>query len=469
MADDLLCTTCCVVGGGPAGIMLGYLLARAGTQVIVLEKHGDFLRDFRGDTVHPSTMEVLHEVGLLSDFLRLPHQKVYAASGKFGDFVFQGPDFRHVPAHAKFIALIPQWDFLNFLADRASRFPTFDLRMAHEAVDLIRDGDRVAGVVARKPDGNTLRIRADLVVGADGRHSVTRSAGQLSVEEAGVPIDVLWFRISRGPNDPQQVLGNVNFGKALILLDRGEYFQCGMIIRKGGFKDIRQRGLEAFRASIAQLAPYLEERTEELRDWTQVKLLTVQINRLRRWHRPGLLCIGDAAHAMSPAGGVGINLAIQDAVAAANILSDRLCKRLVSDADLAAVQRRREFPARATQAAQVMIHAAFARVMANPGPVKAPWQLRAAVRIPGVHRALGYTVGIGIRPEHVRPSEHRRVSRLIRFGVVVGRTLGRLARVTGGAHAIGRGEHAATRPVEVYRAVAQTPDIQISNVARTRR
>jgi 2-polyprenyl-6-methoxyphenol hydroxylase-like FAD-dependent oxidoreductase len=431
MAEDFLNTTCCVVGGGPAGVMLGYLLARSGIRVIVLEKHGDFFRDFRGDTVHPSTMEVLYELDLLDDFLRLPHQKVLYAGGAFGDFSFRGPDFRHVPAHSKFTALIPQWDFLNFLSERANRFPTFDLRMSHEATGLMRDGDRITGVMARGPDGIPVHISADLVVGCDGRHSVIRTAGGLPVAEFGVPIDVLWFRISRRPDDPQQVLGTVNFGKALILLDRGEYFQCGMIIRKGGFEELKQQGIEAFHASILQLAPYFGRRTDEVRDWEQVKLLTVQINRLRRWHRPGLLCIGDAAHAMSPAGGVGINLAIQDAVATGNRLARPLLRRSVSDADLAEVQMRREFPTRVTQAAQVSLHNAFARVFARPGPVKAPWQLKAAVRIPGIHLALGYAVGIGIRPEHVRDAERPRESLLCRVAVAIGNSLGRAAAVFG--------------------------------------
>ena len=277
----------------------------------------------------------------------------------------------------------------------------------------------------------SVRIRAALVVGCDGRHSVTRTMGQLELDEFGVPIDVLWFRISRRPDDPEDVLGTVNFGKALILIDRGDYFQAGLIIRKGAFDEIRQRGLEVFRAGILQLAPYFDTRVNEVQDWNQVKLLTVQINRLRKWYRPGLLCIGDAAHAMSPVGGVGINLAIQDAVAAANLLTRPLARRTVSDADLAAVQRRREFPARATQAAQVRIHNAFAPVLANSGPVRAPWQLRAAVRIPGIHRALGYAVGIGVRPEHVRGATHQLRPVLFRFAIAIGTALGTAVAVFG--------------------------------------
>ncbi len=431
MPEQTLNTTCCVVGGGPAGVMLGYLLARAGVPVTVLEKHGDFFRDFRGDTVHPSTLELLYELNLLDEFLKLPHQKVTRAGGVFGDFAFEGPDFSRVPAHCKFIALMPQWDFLNFLCQEARQFRTFDLRMRHEAIDLIRDGGRIAGVLAHGEGDTSVRIRAGLVVGCDGRHSVTRTAGQLEVDEVGVPIDVLWFRISRRPDDPQQVLGTVNFGKALILIDRGDYFQAGMIIRKDGFDEIKRRGLEAFRASILRLAPYFETRVNEVQEWDQVKLLTVQINRLRQWYRPGLLCIGDAAHSMSPAGGVGINLAIQDAVATANLLAEPLQRRTISNADLSAVQKRREFPARATQTAQVGIHAAFARVLGNPEPVRAPWQLRVAVRIPGIHRALGYAVGIGVRPEHIRGAirPHRPV--LSRLAIAIGAALGTAAAIFG--------------------------------------
>lgn len=401
MASAAVETSCCVVGGGPAGMMLGYLLARRGVEVTVLEKHEDFFRDFRGDTVHPSTLEVLRELGLLEEFLKLPHQQIKSLGVVVGDSTFEVADFRHVPGFCKFVALMPQWDFLNFLSNHAKSFPSFQLLMRHEAADLMKEGERIVGVVARN-DGRDVEVRADLVVGCDGRHSVTRRAAGLEVIEHGAPIDVLWFRISRRPSDPAQVLGNVNYGKALILIDRSDYFQAGMIIAKGSYDGIRERGLDAFRAGIRQVAPWLGERADELRDWEQIKILTVQINRLRRWHRPGLLCIGDAAHAMSPAGGVGINLAIQDAVAAANLLTASLKKRQLSGAVLAAVQRRRAFPTRVTQAIQVVAHRGIARVFEIPGPIHAPWQIRAAQRIPGIHRALGYAVGVGARPEHVR-------------------------------------------------------------------
>ena len=401
MASSGMETNCCIVGGGPAGMMLGYLLARHGVKVTVLEKHQDFFRDFRGDTVHPSTLEVLGELGLLGEFLKLPHQQVESLGVVIGNSTFEVADFRHLPTNCKFVALMPQWDFLNFLTSHAKRLTSFQLLMKHEVIDLCRDGKRIVGVVARY-DGQEVQVYADLVVGCDGRHSITRRAAGLELIEHGVPIDVLWFRISRRPGDPAQVLGNVNYGKALILIARSDYFQAGLIIPKGSYNDLQALGIDSFRAAIGQIAPWLSGRLNELHDWEQIKILTVQINRLQRWHRPGLLCIGDAAHAMSPAGGVGINLAIQDGVAAANLLARPLKEGLICEADLAAVQRRRDFPTRVTQTIQLAAHRGFARVFENTGPIHAPWQLKAAQRIPGIHRALGYAVGVGARPEHVR-------------------------------------------------------------------
>ena len=420
-------TACCVVGGGPAGVMLGYLLGRAGVEVVVLEKHGDFFRDFRGDTVHPSTLEVMHELGLLKDFLKLPHQKVTSVSARVGNYEFHAAGFSRLPTYSKFVALMPQWDFLNFLSDRAQRFAQFQLRMQYEGVDLIRDAQNVIGVEARSPEG-PVYIQADLVVACDGRHSTMRQAAGLEVQEFGVPIDVLWFRISRHANDPDQVLGNINYGKALILINRGDYFQAGLIIRKGSFDAVKAGGLDAFREVLLLIAPYLGHRVHELESWDQIKLLTVQINRLRKWYAPGLLCIGDAAHAMSPAGGVGINLAIQDAVATANILAAPLRERSVSEALLARVQRRRAFPARATQALQVTAHNQFDRLFHTNGPLKAPWQLKVIEHVPGRKYAMGYLVGVGVRPEHVAGlARPRHVWSLRKAGVTAGALLGAFA------------------------------------------
>jgi 2-polyprenyl-6-methoxyphenol hydroxylase-like FAD-dependent oxidoreductase len=399
MAIEQIQTTCCIVGSGPAGMMLGYLLARNGVAATVLEKHKDFFRDFRGDTVHPSTLEVVHELGLLKEFLQVPHQKITSVGGVLGDYSFKAADFRGVPTHCKFIALMPQWDFLDFFAEQARRFSGFQLLMQHEAVTLIRNGQQVTGVEARTPEG-TVQIRADLVVGCDGRHSTMREAAHFQTIESGVPIDVLWFRLSRQTDDPEQLLGNINYGKGLILINRGDYFQAGLIVRKGSFDEIKSSGLTALQRNLLRIAPYLGARVEELRNWDQIKLLSVQINRLRQWHQPGLLCIGDAAHAMSPVGGVGINLAIQDAVAAANLLADPLRQKRVTEPLLAKVQKRREFPTRVTQRLQVSAHKAFEQVFQNPGPLKAPWQFKTFTHIPGVDRLLGRIVGVGIRPEH---------------------------------------------------------------------
>lgn len=402
MASQVLDTTCCVVGGGPAGVMLGFLLARAGVRVTVLEKHKDFNRDFRGDTVHPSTLEVIRELGLLDEFLKMPHQELTHVDAVYGDFAFTVADLRHIPTHSKFVALMPQWDFLEFLSRAAKKYPGFDLRMEHEAVGLLEHGGRVTGVRVRTPEGEQ-EIRAELVVGCDGRHSLTRQAAGFLVREIGVPIDVLWFRLSRQLSDPDEVLGNFNYGRGLILINRGDYFQAGLLIQKGGLEEVKRTGLDSFRQGLQRIAPFLGSRVAEVKDWDEVKLLSVQINRLRRWHRPGLLCIGDAAHAMSPVGGVGINLAIQDAVAAANLLAVPLREQRPTDSLLKRVQKRREFPTRVTQRLQRLVHALLRRAFRSSSKqMKAPLLLKLLLRIPGRQRLLGRLVGVGARPEHVR-------------------------------------------------------------------
>lgn len=423
---NTLHTTCCVVGGGPAGVMLRYLLSRKGVNVTVLEKHKDFFRDFRGDTVHPSTLELMHELGILEEFLHVRHQQLRSISGVVGGFRFKVADFSRVPTHCKFVALMPQWDFLNFVTENARRFQGFDLRMQHEATDLLRNSGRITGIMAQTPNG-LMEIMADLVVACDGRQSTIRKAAGLPLTEFGAPIDVLWFRIGRHNDDPEQLFGNINYGRALVLINRGDYFQAGLIIRKDSFEGIKRVGLEAFRDTIAQIAPCLRDRVHELQDWEEIKLLSVKLNRLERWHQPGLLCIGDAAHAMSPAGGVGINLAIQDAVATANLLADALRERRVTDELLQSVQRRREFPTRMTQAAQANAHKVFAQLFRNTGPVKAPRGLKAAVRIPGITHVVGRAVGIGVRPEHIkdaRRSSAYRNERVAKIALGVGIAVG---------------------------------------------
>jgi 2-polyprenyl-6-methoxyphenol hydroxylase-like FAD-dependent oxidoreductase len=405
MASPLPPVTCCIAGGGPAGIMLGFLLARAGLSVMVLEKHGDFLRDFRGDTIHPSTLEVMHELGLLESLLRRPHQEVRELHGLVGDSDIRIADFTHLPTRCRFIALMPQWDFLDFLAGAGARFPGFRLVMQGEVVDLIEQGGRIAGVRAHTADG-PLEVRADLVVGADGRHSLVRERAGLPVKHLGAPIDVLWMRLSKLPDDPQETGGRINFGRILVTLDRGDYWQCAFVIRKDGFAELHARGLDALRDDIARIAPFLRDRLGELRDWDDVKLLTVAVDRLERWWRPGLLCIGDSAHAMSPIGGVGINLAIQDAVAAANILAQPLRDGTLTEAHLAEVQRRRTLPTRLTQGMQVfMQERVINRVISSDKPIQAPGLLRLLNHLPFLARIPARLVGMGIRPEHVRIPE----------------------------------------------------------------
>ncbi len=405
MASERIAVTCCIAGGGPAGMMLGLLLARAGVSVLVLEKHADFLRDFRGDTIHPSTLEVMHELGLLEAFLALPHEKASVLGAQIGDSFLTIADLSRLPTRCRFIAMIPQWDFLNFLARQAARHPGFALRMQAEASELIDEGGRIAGLRAITPEG-VLEVRADLTVGADGRGSVVRAKAGLPVRDLGAPIDVLWFRISRREGDPEQSMGRFGIGHIFVMIRRSSYWQCGFVIAKGSIEAVRAGGLAAFRRSVAELAPFLGERVEEIAEWDQAKLLTVRIDRLLRWHRPGLICIGDAAHAMSPVGGVGINLAIQDAVAAANAIAAPLRARRLDEAHLAQVQRRRDWPTRVTQAIQVAAqNRILAPVLGASGPPRAPLLLRAMTRLPWVRDLPARLIGMGVRPEHVRTPE----------------------------------------------------------------
>jgi 2-polyprenyl-6-methoxyphenol hydroxylase-like FAD-dependent oxidoreductase len=398
---------CCIAGGGPAGMMAGYILARAGVSVTVLEKHADFLRDFRGDTVHPSTMEAMYELGLLDRFLKRPHSEIRDISGQVGEDTIQFVDTRHLPTKAKFVAIMPQWDFLNFLVEEGRRFPELDVRMSTEAVDFIEESGRIAGVVATSPSG-PIEIRADLVIAADGRDSKLRTRAGLVVRDVGAPIDVLWLRLPRRPDDPNVVLGRLGAGYVMVLIDRTDYFQCAFVVPKGGYDAIRAEGLEAFRQRLAQAAPAMGDRVGSLRSWDDVKLLTVTIDRLERWWRPGLLCIGDAAHAMSPVGGVGINLAIQDAVCAANTLAGPLARGAVRDSDLAAVQRRREGPVRAIQTLQVIVQRfVLVGALNSKKAFRAPAPARLFNWFPVLRRIPARVVGMGFRMEHVRtPDVH---------------------------------------------------------------
>ena len=399
--NETLNVRCAIAGGGPAGMMLGFLLARAGVEVAVLEKHADFLRDFRGDTIHPSTLEVMSELGLADELLKRPHQAVKEIGGYIGTEKVMVGDFTHLPVRHSFLAFMPQWDFLNFLSERAQSYPTFHLRMQSEVVANLEDDGRVVGVRAKTPQG-TLEVRAPLTVGADGRGSIVRALAQLPIEDLGAPIDVLWMRISRRPDDPEQTLGYFQRGHIFIMLNREEYWQCGFVIHKGGSDEIHQRGIEAFRETIAEIVPFTRDRLVELKSWDDVKLLTVRVDRLRQWYRNGLLCIGDAAHAMSPVGGVGINLAIQDAVAAANLLAAPLRHDTVTTSDLRRVQRRREFPTRMTQRVQVFVqNRVIQRVLAGQAQPKVPLPLRLLRRFPILRRIPARVIGMGFRPEHV--------------------------------------------------------------------
>jgi len=385
-------------------MMLGYLLARSGISVTVLEKHADFFRDFRGDTVHSSTLEILYELGLIEEFLKLPHSKVRKLTGQIGDTTLILADFSHLPVHYKFLAFMPQWDFLNFLAERARRYPSFHLDMEAEATGLVFEADRVAGVRVKTRQGEGEReLRADLVVAADGRDSHMRDKARLQPIDFGSPMDALWMRLSKRAGDPEQLFGRIDFGRVFVMLDRGDYWQCALVIPKGGFDEIRRGGIEALRADIVQMNPFLKDRVSELRDWDDIKLLTVQVNRLREWCRPGLLCIGDAAHAMSPIAGVGINLAVQDAVAAARILIPEFRRgSSIPIEALRQVQQRRELPTRITQRVQLLIqNNIIKRVLGTRGRMKPPLVVRALGRFPVLQRIPARLIGLGFRREHV--------------------------------------------------------------------
>jgi len=405
MAIETITTQCAIAGGGPAGVMLGFLLARAGVDVVVLEKHEDFFRDFRGDTIHPSTLELMYELGLLDEFLKRPHQEVRELGAQIGDELVQIADFSHLPTHCKFLAFMPQWEFLNFLAEAGKRYPTFHLRMRAEVDELIKDEDRVVGLKAATPQGD-LEVRADLVVGTDGRHSTVRRLAGLEVEDRGAPMDVLWLRLSRRPDDGSDSLGRIEPGRFFIMIDRGDYWQCAFVIPKGGFNELRRKGLEAFRLAIVGLNPELSNRVREIASWDDVKLLTVAVDRLKRWYRPGLLCIGDAAHAMSPIGGVGINLAVQDAVATANILAAPLREGKVTEDELRKVQKRRQWPTEMTQALQIFIqNRVISSVLTMTTQPKPPFVAKLLNRFPWLRRFPGRLVGMGFRPEHVHTEE----------------------------------------------------------------
>jgi len=405
---ESISTTCVIAGGGPAGMMCGFLLARAGVDVTVLEKHKDFLRDFRGDTVHPSTLEVMHELGLLDEFLKLPHTRIQTANLDLDDTHFTVGDFTRLPTTCKFIALMPQWDFLDFLAAQGKKLPNFHLLMETEAKDLIaqkdRNGaDRICGVLASGPSGN-VQIKAGLTIAADGRHSALREKSGLKVEDLGAPFDVLWLRLPVLPGDPADLIGKVKAGQMFVMIYRGDYWQCAYLIPKGAFDAIKADGLSKFRARLKQIAGFAAGRVDDaIKDFDQVKLLTVTVDRLTKWARPGLVCIGDAAHAMSPIGGVGINLAIQDAVATANILGPVLQKGVPKFSDLKRVQARREFPTKVIQAFQV---AAQNRMLAptlaaveTPAP---PWIVKLLNGWPWLRQFPARFIGMGVRPEHVR-------------------------------------------------------------------
>lgn len=393
---------CCIVGGGPAGMMLGYLLGRAGIDVVVLEKHADFFRDFRGDTVHPSTLQVMDELGLIDGFLKLPHQRLQKMDGLFGGTPVRIADLSRLHTKYPFIAFMPQWDFLNFLREAGKRFASLEVMMSAEAVDLIRRGETVAGVRAKTPDG-FIDIEADLTIACDGRHSTVRERAGLAVEEIGAPMDVLWFRDGRRADETENVFARVEPGKMMITFDRGDYWQCAYVIAKGRYDAVKARGLQALLDDVVRMAPILRSGITDVKSFDDIKLLTVAINRLARWTQPGLLCIGDAAHAMSPVGGVGVNLAVQDAVATANLLADKLQHGCPSEDELDAIRRRREFPVKMTQAMQVIVqnNIISGALQGGDRPLKVPLIVRLITALPWLQGIPARLLALGVRPEHV--------------------------------------------------------------------
>jgi 2-polyprenyl-6-methoxyphenol hydroxylase-like FAD-dependent oxidoreductase len=406
---ETITTTCCIAGGGPAGMMLGFLLARAGIDVVVIEKHGDFLRDFRGDTVHPSTLELMHELGILKEFLKLPHSEVHEIGGEvFRQFVMFA-EFKRINTKCKFVAFMPQWDFLDFLADMGKKYPSFQLRMNTEVTDVIEEGGKIVGVKARAQTDGEVEIRAKLVVAADGRGSVLREKAGLKVIDVGAPMDVLWMRLSRKPTDPPATLGRAMSGVIFVMLNRNEYWQCGYVIPKGKLEELKAEGIESFRKRVETIVPFVSDRVQELASWDDIKLLTVKVDRLEKWYRDGFLCIGDSAHAMSPVGGVGINLAIQDAVAAANLLWEPLSRGEVTEADLQKVQDRRLYPTRMTQRLQVFLqnNAIRPTLESNDLPPRLPLPLKMFRMFPPLRAVPANLIGIGFRPEHIHSPERK--------------------------------------------------------------
>ncbi len=395
---------CCIVGGGPAGIMVGYLLARSGIDVVVIEKHRDFLRDFRGDTIHPSTLELMHELGILAGFLQIPHQKLrqfnISAAGKSITLA----DFSKLKVRCPYVAFMPQWDFLDFIADHAGKLPSFHLLMEHEATDLLVQSDRVTGVQLQTRSGPAT-IHADLTIAADGRSSVLRDQVRLPLREIGAPMDVLWMRVPKGPTESTEFLARFGHGAILITIDRGDYWQCACVLPKGKYGELREQGIAQLRNAMVAIMPSLRHTIGAIENWDDCSLLSVAVNRLLQWWQPGFLCIGDAAHAMSPVGGVGINLAIQDAVAAANALVPAFMAGSDMAAVLQGIQQRREWPARVTQRFQIFIQdRILANVLSREAGNQVPAPLRVLQALPVLQRIPARVIGMGIRPEHIATS-----------------------------------------------------------------